>query len=130
MSEIFSNAPFPRGPLLAAGGLVVAVVIAVAAVRLSGVEIRAPDAPAVVTQQLRFEDRADGSIAVLNASNALTLVLYGAPGTTTVLEFKTALDQAIPWQAAMEIQVPAACLSQSIPVTGNGNTTFYRARRK
>lgn len=69
MSETFSNGAFPRGPLLAAGGLVVAAVMAVAAVRLSGVDIRAPDAAPVVTQQLRFEDRPDGSIAVFRASD-------------------------------------------------------------
>jgi putative photosynthetic complex assembly protein len=81
MSEIFSSTPFPRGPLLTAGGMVVAVVIAVAAVRLSGVEIRHPDAPAVVTQQLRFEDRPDGSIAVYRANdNVLIESITGQSG--------------------------------------------------
>lgn len=68
-SETFSNGAFPRGPLLAAGALVVAAVMAVAAVRLSGVNIRAPDAAPAVTQQLRFEDRPDGSIAVIRAGD-------------------------------------------------------------
>lgn len=81
MSEIFSSTPFPRGPLLAAGAMVVAVVVAVAAVRLSGVEIRQPDAPAVVTQQLRFEDRPDGSIAVFRArDNVLIDSITGQSG--------------------------------------------------
>ena len=81
MSETFSNGAFPRGPLLAAGAMVVAVVIAVAAVRLSGAEIRVPDAPAVVTLQLRFEDRPDGSIAVIRATdNALVDTITGQSG--------------------------------------------------
>ena len=69
MSETFSNAPFPRGPLLGAAGMIAASLIAVAAVRLSGVDIRAPDASAVVTMELRFEDRPDGGIAVMRASD-------------------------------------------------------------
>lgn len=61
------NAGFPRGPLLALGGLVLAVLAAVSAVRLSGMPISTPDAPAAVTRQLRFEDRPDGSIVVIDA---------------------------------------------------------------
>lgn len=56
--------PFPRGPLRAIALLLFGVIVAVAAVRLSGVPIRAPDAPAVLERLLRFEDRPDGSIAV------------------------------------------------------------------
>ena len=69
MSETFSKVPFPRGPLRGAGGMIAAALIAVAAVRLSGVDIRAPDASAVVTMELRFEDRPDGGIAVMRASD-------------------------------------------------------------
>lgn len=61
------NSGFPRGPLLALGGLVLAVLAAVSAVRLSGMPISTPDAPAAVTRQLRFEDRPDGSIVVIDA---------------------------------------------------------------
>jgi len=81
MSETFSAAPFPRGPLLGAAAMIVAVLIAVAAVRLSGVDIRAPDASAVVTQALRFEDRPDGSIAVIRAAdNRLIDTITGQSG--------------------------------------------------
>jgi len=59
----------PRGPLLAVGALLLAVLIGVAAVRLSGTDIRTPDAPAVAQRSLRFEDRPDGSVAVLDARN-------------------------------------------------------------
>jgi putative photosynthetic complex assembly protein len=57
----------PRGPLMAIGALVLATLAGVSAIRLSGVDIHAPDAAAVVTRELRFEDRPDGSIAVIDA---------------------------------------------------------------
>jgi len=62
-----AEAGFPRAPLIAAAAMVLAVLIAVAVVRLSGVSIHAPDAAAAVTRELRFEDRPDGSIAVIDA---------------------------------------------------------------
>lgn len=57
----------PRGPLLLIGALLLAVLVGVATVRLSGTEIREPDAAAVAQRSLRFEDRRDGSVAVLDA---------------------------------------------------------------
>ena len=59
--------PFPRRALLAVGALLLAAVAGAAAVRLSGAEIRTPDAPAAFTRELRFEDRPDGSVAVIDA---------------------------------------------------------------
>jgi putative photosynthetic complex assembly protein len=61
------SAHFPRGPLIAIGVMLCGVVLSVAAVRWSGVTIRAPDAPPVHTRALRFEDRPDGRIAVIDA---------------------------------------------------------------
>ncbi|MDZ7589712.1 MAG: photosynthetic complex assembly protein PuhC [Rubrivivax sp.] len=58
----------PRGPLLAIGAVLLVVLVGVAGVRLSGTDIREPDAQAVVTRSLRFEDRPDGSVAVLDAT--------------------------------------------------------------
>lgn len=58
---------FPRGLLLAVGGMLLLTLLSVSAVRLSGSTIRAPDAPAVAVRELRFEDRPDGSIAVIDA---------------------------------------------------------------
>jgi putative photosynthetic complex assembly protein len=40
-----------------------------AGVRLSGAGIRAPDAAPVAQRSLRFEDRPDGSVAVLDATS-------------------------------------------------------------
>jgi len=36
-------------------------------VRLSGVDVREPDAPAIAVRALRFEDMPDGSVVVLDA---------------------------------------------------------------
>lgn len=58
---------FPRGPLIAVALVLLGSLSAVSAVRLSGVEIRTPDAAAVAVRELRFEDRPDGSIAVIDA---------------------------------------------------------------
>lgn len=59
----------PRGLLWAAAGLIAAALLATAAVRLSGVSIHEPDAPALQTRALRFEDLPGGDIAVVDASN-------------------------------------------------------------
>lgn len=59
----------PRGPLLAAGALALCALLGAAAVRLSGEQIRAPDAPVAAERALRFEDRPDGSIAVIDAAS-------------------------------------------------------------
>jgi putative photosynthetic complex assembly protein len=58
----------PSGVLRAIGLLLLLSVAAVAVVRLSGIDIREPDAAAVQTRALLFEDRPDGSIAVIDAS--------------------------------------------------------------
>jgi putative photosynthetic complex assembly protein len=54
----------PRGPLFAIGAVLLVVLVGVAGVRLSGTPIREP----VAQRSLRFEDRRDGSVAVLDAS--------------------------------------------------------------
>jgi putative photosynthetic complex assembly protein len=57
----------PRGLLMAMGTLVLVSLASVAAIRLSGTAIHAPDAGAVATRSLRFEDRPDGSVAIIDA---------------------------------------------------------------
>ena len=57
----------PAGVLKAIGLLLLLSVAAVALVRLSGIDIRAPDAATVESRALRFEDRPDGSISVIDA---------------------------------------------------------------
>jgi putative photosynthetic complex assembly protein len=75
MSEqIFSNGRMPRAPLFGIAGVLLATLIAVSAVRVSGVPIRAPDAEPAQTRLLRFEDRPDGSVAVIEARENRPLV--------------------------------------------------------
>lgn len=76
---------FPRAPLIAVGGLVIASLLAVSAVRFTGVGVmKAPDAQAMEVREFRFEDRPDGSIVVLDASGK-HLVDTVAPGTNGFL---------------------------------------------
>ena len=60
--------PVPRGPLLAAAVLVIATLVGVATIRVTGVDVSTRSQAAVVAQRaLHFEDQADGSVRVLDA---------------------------------------------------------------
>lgn len=61
--------PLPGGALVAIGIVLAVAVTAVSYARLTGLEIREPDARAVAVRELRFEDRPDGSVAVIDASS-------------------------------------------------------------
>jgi putative photosynthetic complex assembly protein len=58
----------PRQAVIALGAVLAATLLAVAAVRLSGVEIRTPDAATAAQRSLRFEDGAAGSVVVIDAA--------------------------------------------------------------
>jgi putative photosynthetic complex assembly protein len=59
----------PRGLLLAAGALIAVSLLAVAIARYAGISFSSrSQAPVVAERMLRFEDRPDGSIAVIDAS--------------------------------------------------------------
>jgi putative photosynthetic complex assembly protein len=76
---------FPRAPLFALGAMVIASVVTVAAVRLTGVgAVHEADAAPVATREFRFEDRPDGSIVVLDAAGT-RVVDTVAPGTNGFL---------------------------------------------
>jgi putative photosynthetic complex assembly protein len=71
----------PRGPLLAIGVVLIVALLAVAAVRLSGMSIRQPDAAAAVTRSLQFADRPDGGIDVIDAASGHRIdVITGESG--------------------------------------------------
>lgn len=78
-----SKAPdhFPRWVLLMAGGIIAFSLIAVGTIRLSG---QGPDqlaAPAALERALRFEDRPDGGIHVIDFESSQTItVLQGEQG--------------------------------------------------
>jgi putative photosynthetic complex assembly protein len=85
MSHAEPHAAVPNAPLLALGALVLATLAAVAAVRWTGVSaMQAPDAAAVSVREFRFEDRPDGSIAILDASGARQIDTV-APGSNGFL---------------------------------------------
>jgi putative photosynthetic complex assembly protein len=63
----------PTAALLGLGGLLLATLLGVAAVRWSGTEIRQPDAPPIAQRSLRFEDSADGSVRVIDARTGLQI---------------------------------------------------------
>jgi putative photosynthetic complex assembly protein len=77
---------FPRAPLIGAALLLATTILAVALLRPSGQEasgVFSRVAP-VETRLLRFEDRVDGSVAVLDAE-AGDVVAVAAPGTNGFL---------------------------------------------
>ena len=65
--------PFPRHIGVMIGLVLSAIMLLVAAVRLTGANIHYADAPAVSTLALRFEDRPDGSVAVIDAARGRVL---------------------------------------------------------
>jgi putative photosynthetic complex assembly protein len=72
---------FPKAPLVAIALLIGSTLLAVAAVRYTGIGmVSVPDAPVVAVRAFRFEDRQDGSIAVLD-ENGRDQVDSVAPGT-------------------------------------------------
>ena len=79
------NSGVPKLPLAAMGALVLASLIGVSIVRLTGVSAsQQPDAPTVQTMDIRFEDKTDGSIAVIDAKTGALLSTV-APGTNGFL---------------------------------------------
>lgn len=68
----------PRGPLIGGAALVIATIVTVAAVRLSGVDISAESrAPIVAERMLRFVDLADGRIEVREGERVLRTIAAG-----------------------------------------------------
>ena len=66
----------PRAALIAMASIVVLTLVATTAVRLSGTDIREPDAAAVAVRELRFEDRDDGAIVVTDARDGARVATF------------------------------------------------------
>jgi putative photosynthetic complex assembly protein len=81
MSSHSHDMAVPRGPLIGAGALLLAVVVATGIGRMAGAGTTAPrdDAP-VLARSLGFEDRADGGILVRDVEAGHDIALL-EPGT-------------------------------------------------
>jgi putative photosynthetic complex assembly protein len=72
---------FPKLPLFAAGGMVALALLAAIAGRLAGNGAMQPTAKMVAERELKFEDRADGAVVIVNAVNDKTIqVMTGENG--------------------------------------------------
>lgn len=83
MGDPFRDHRLPTGPLLGAGLLVLLTLGSVLAYRATGGSAsQAVDAAPLVQRDLRFEDRDDGSIAVIDAASGrqVDVVLPGTSG--------------------------------------------------
>ena len=63
----------PRRAVIAVGAVVIGVVVMVATIRLSGIDIHEPDSPVATQRNLRFEDGAAGSVLVIDADTGKTI---------------------------------------------------------
>lgn len=70
--------PFPRGPLVAIGGLIVATLVLVGMARLTGYRDDTGIAPSTAARELRFEDRAGGGVAIHDARTGQLVHLIAA----------------------------------------------------
>ena len=81
MNPALTAGLIPRKAVAAVCALLLVALVGVATVRWTGEDIRTPDAAAKVTRELRFEDRPDGSVAVIDArSGAVVDTVTGEAG--------------------------------------------------
>jgi putative photosynthetic complex assembly protein len=79
MSSLPVRERFPRAPLIGAVGMILVTLVSVALSRVSGVGAsRLEPAHAIASLDVRFEDRVDGSVAVLNGSGERTVLVLEA----------------------------------------------------
>jgi len=73
MAHVHAMNPIPRPVLLAAGALVAFTLVLTAGARLSRPGVPAPRPVPVESVEVRFEDRSDGSIAMLDPASGREL---------------------------------------------------------
>lgn len=85
MSDPFADQPFPRPALISAALLVGFTMLAVGAVRLTGIG-GTETAPSVAleSRDLRFEDRSDGGVAVYDSARQSEIAVL-PPGTNNFI---------------------------------------------
>lgn len=69
MNATIDDPVLPRKALLAIGAVLLITFLGAAAVRLTGTEIRTENAPVLQMRELRFEDRRDGGVDVIDAAS-------------------------------------------------------------
>jgi putative photosynthetic complex assembly protein len=84
MAATTTHASVPRGALLAAAGVIGLALSAAALGRLTGPVATAPPSTVVQSALLRFDDRPDGSVAILDPARN-TQVAVALPGTNGFL---------------------------------------------
>ena len=85
MSEAVAE-DMPRGPLIAAAGLVVISLLAVGVARFGGYEpVRAAPAPVVESHDLHFVDRPGGSVDVFENGTQVAVLPSGYDGFVRVV---------------------------------------------
>lgn len=92
----FDDLPFPRAPLIGAGILIGAALLTAAFGRYADVgTMRTTHASAIETRDLRFEDRTDGWIAVIDAAsgNVIEKLPPGAGGFVRIVMRGLARDR-------------------------------------
>lgn len=125
MSDPFAHQPFPRGALIGAAALIATTILAVAAVRLTGVGASSTvSAPAAVERQLRFADRSDGGVDVIDATTGAPVTVL-APGhdgfiratlrTLARERHQRGLDDTVPFRVAVTVD---GRLTLDDPATG------------
>lgn len=80
MQQANTAPPFPRVALLGAAAMVGLAIVSAGASRLLGARQERPVAQVVMARDLQFQDRQDGSVAVIDAGNG-ALVDVLAPGS-------------------------------------------------
>lgn len=80
MSQAGGDRSFPRGALFGAAALIGLTIVSATAARLTSDGPARPQGTVLVQRDLRFEDRPDGSIAVLDARDGQAIDTL-APGT-------------------------------------------------
>ncbi|MGL4573686.1 MAG: photosynthetic complex assembly protein PuhC [Burkholderiaceae bacterium] len=113
----------PRAILIAAGAMILVSLALVSTVRLLDLPTHEPDAPTVSSRELRFEDRADGGVDVIDARTKQVInVVQGESGflrgTVRSLAFARKQDGHGSAQPFLLIARSDGRLTLQDPVTG------------
>lgn len=114
---------FSRQAVIGLAAVMLGTLLSVATLRTTGVSLRTPDAPAAATRALRFEDRPDGSVAIIDGQRGAEIervhgeagFLRGALRALTRERQRRGLGPAIPFELTARTD---GRLTLSDPATG------------